>query len=360
MNNNKSTSEDSTYEYNSNKVSTTGNNGFNSNNSNYGSNINSNYGNNVNKVTILSIENTILNLEENISFYNEQKKILKNLYKILLNKNNNIKKVEAEKVGLKEKIELQHGSINRGRGKGIYENQLKLKNKNTTLIKKEESEILNSIKNIVENNNFNIIQQRNNINNVKIKSNSTIVKIIDLTNSFTLKIKKLNDKIIQINTILQSELNNVTKDKTSIGMIYDLQELSNDIYGKNNLSTRLFQNFNFLNSSINEKYKRSKEYKNLEKKYNIYMNLLTINSSLILETLTSALNTRENYRGKINELINTAPSIIYSNNVSQNNKSRIMNKINVISKYRCIELDNSISDTIFQLKAGLKSQNDNL
>jgi len=141
---------------------------------------------------------------------------------------------------------------------------------------------------------------------------------------FESKIKKLNDKIIQINTILQSRLNNVTKDKTSIGMIYDLQELSDDISGKNNLSTRLFQNFNLLNSKINEKYKKSKEYKDLEKKYKIYMNLLTINSSLILETLTSARNTRDNYKEKIKKLIDTAPLIIYNNNVSQNNKSRII------------------------------------
>ena len=80
-----------------------------------------------------------------------------------------------------------------------------------------------------------------------LKTNDFISKIKDLTNILTKKIKKIHDKIEQIETILNSNLlNQTTIDKTSISMIYDLDELIKDITGKNNLSTILFQNINLF------------------------------------------------------------------------------------------------------------------
>jgi hypothetical protein len=302
-----------------------------------------------------TIKKTINHIEYNISFYNEQKKLLKNLYKNLLDKNKNIKKIENSKLSLIEKIEKNYGPIVRSRGKAIYNKELEFKNTTIKSLKNEQNKLVNLIKNIIENNNLNIILSKNNINtnSLKIKLNNFISKIKDLTNILTKKIKKINDKIEQIKTILTSNsLNKTTIDKTSISMIYDLDEFVKDIIGKNNLSTILFQNINLLNSSINEKYKKSKEYKEFQKNYNTYTELLTKNNELIINTLQKSLQKRDEYRLKIDTLINDITFLMFNNNQTQNKKNRmksIMTQINRIKDYKCIELNELVLDTIYRL-----------
>ena len=305
--------------------------------------------------TPIYVAQTISTIEENISFYNEQKKILKNLYKNLLNKNKNIGNIETSKLTLKENIEKKHGPIERPRGKLIYNKEVQLKNNSIAILKKEQKNIINSITNIIETNNLNIVLRKNNINtnSLKIKSNNVVLRLKELTDILNAKIKKINDKITQINTILHNNrLNKNAIDKTSISMIYELEEIAKDIIGKNNLSSIFFQNTTLLISNIKEKYTKSKEYKDFNKKYNIYIDLLTDNKDLILDTLNKSLHERDIYRIKIEELINDATFLLYNNNQSENKLNRlrtIMNKINRIKDYKCIELKDSILDTIHGL-----------
>jgi len=340
-----SKTEDNNYEYNY------SNNGSLSENVNENENTNENISENVTE----TIKKTINHIEYNISFYNEQKKLLKYLYKNLLNKNKDIKKIENSKLSLKEKIEKNHGPIIRPRGKAIYNKELLLKNTNIKNLKNEQNKLVNLFKNIIENNNFNLNLSRTNINtnSLKIKSNNFISQIKNLTKILTGKIEKIDTIIDQIETVLTSNsLNKTTIDKTSISMICVLDELVKDIAGKNNSSSILFQNTNLLKSSINEKYKKYKEYKEFQKEYNNYTELLTKNNKLIINTLQKSLQTRDEYRLKINTLINDITFLMFNNNQTQNKKNRIksiMNQINRIKTYKCILLDVLVLDTIDRL-----------
>ena len=342
-----SNSENNNFEYNYSNIESLS--------ENTNENTNENTSENTSENVSETIKKTINHIEYNISFYNEQKKILKNLYKKLLDINKDIKKIENSKLNLKEEIEEKHGLISRSRGKAIYNKKLLLKNTNIKSLKNEQNKLVNLFKNIIENNNFNLNLSRTNINtnSLKIKSNNFILQIKYLTETLTGKIEKIDTIINQIETVLTSNsLNKTTIDKTSISMIYVLDELVKDIAGKNNSSSILFQNTNLLKSSINEKYKKYKEYKKFQKEYNNYTELLTKNNELIINTLQKSLQTRDEYRLKIDTLINDITFLMFNNNQTQNKKNRIksiMNQINRIKTYKCIVLDDLVLNTIDRL-----------
>ena len=310
------------------------------------------YSNNENHEEKLHIKETIEHIEEVISFYNGQKKILKNLYKDFLSKNKELRKIENNKLHLEKNVIAKHGNIKSKRVQSIYNKELKEKNNDIKRLKNEKNEITTSIKIMIENNN---ILFKNNVNNVnpnalKLKPNNFISKLKQFSDIIKGKIVKLNSKISQIHSVLGSKIlskNNINK--TSISLIYDLTELLND----SDRSSIFCQEIDNLIDNANEKYKKSKEYKDFVKENNVYMELLVENNELISNTLQQSLDTRNNLREKVNGLINELTQLVYNNRNIESKITEISRKIQEIERirnYKCIELTDEILNNFEGLK----------
>jgi hypothetical protein len=336
---------------------------YENNDPNYEYQSDSNNNNNENRLQnrqiIRSIPAVIRQTEENIRFYNEQKKLLKNLYKNLLNKNEMIKNIKKSNEEIKEKLIKEWGAINRGRGKTIYNREKLLKNQDIELLKAEQNKIITSIQEIIRNENLNKIRERNitNTNQLSLKNDNLINRINMLNMILTGSIRRIIDVKIKILSVLKSGLLNTNEyDKSLIASISDLQVIERDI-NNNNEETGIYVDIHNINSHLNEKYSRSKEYKDLKAKYIEYTTLLNDNKQLFLDTLIEALEKRREYQEHVKELIFRAYEIRFSNNqfINIENYGIIIEELLKILNYRCINLDINDSDTIRSMEEHYRS-----
>jgi hypothetical protein len=310
-----------------------------------------------NRQTIIrSVPAVIRQTEENIGFYNEQKRLLKNLYKNLLNKNEMIKNIKKSNEENKEKLIKEWGTVNRGRGKTIYNKEKVLKNQNIESLKAEQDQIIASIQEIIKNENLNKIRERNiiNTNQLLLKNDNLINRINMLNIILTGSIHRINNVKTKILSVLKSGILNADLyDKSLIASISDLQVIERDI--TNNIEeTGIYLNIHNIDSQLNEKYSRSKEYKDLKKKYIEYNILLNEHKDLFLDTLVEALQKRIEYQDRIRKLISIAYDIRFSTNnnrlINVNHYRNTLEELLKISKYQCINLNDNDLDAIIAIE----------
>jgi hypothetical protein len=314
----------------------------------------SNYGNNEGEFGELEEEEVIQKLSiavENTLNYNTfQKAKLKKLYNNYKNKNSEINRLNKEISNYNQQFANKHPELNirSKRVQNVIKKELEIKQELSNKLKKEKNTLFNNLRRLTLNENINILLQGN-INRVRIKINNSRSKLLEMIEVLKQNINDINKIIKRIETVLKSNmLNQQSKDKTKITMIFELERIRHNIisFSIGNSSSKLFQNINYL---LSFEHVENTKYKNFQKLFNDYKKLLKENSTLIMDVLSDALQTRSLYQQRVNELIEGIYEFYAINDLQRENierKSLLINELRMIKNISCISLDEDVINTI--------------
>jgi len=295
-------------------------------------------------------QRVVIAVENTLNYNTIQKAKLKKLYNNYKSKNSEINKLNKEMTNYNQQFIREHPELNirSKRVINIITKKLESKQLHINELKKEKDILFNNIRRLTLDENINILLQGN-INKVRIKINNSRSKLLEMIEVLKVNINDIYKVLKKIESVLKSNmLNQQSKDKSKITMIFELERIRHNIisFSIGNLSSRLFQNINYL---LTLDHVENKKYKNFQKLFDDYKKLLQENSDLIIHVLSDALETRLSYQRRVNELIESIYAFYAINNLQRENierKSLLVNELRMIKNISCISLDEDVINTI--------------